>query len=88
LQSGFSLYAYKPKLHYFEHMCDVIRVEKLNPAWYWNFAEEDLMGTAIDLGSKTHRTTVPERVLDRYWIRLALAFSGRGSAPVGPPSWW
>jgi hypothetical protein len=88
LELGVSLYAFKPKLHYFEHLCDTVLEERINPSWYWNFGEEDLMGTVIDLGCKTHRSTVAARILDRYWIRLALAFAGRGASPVGPPAWW
>ena len=78
-------YGWKPKLHYFEHMLDTILVERINPTYFWNFAEEDLIGTAIDVASRTHRWTVAERVLDRLFLKLALVFAGRGPAPVGPP---
>ena len=69
-------------------MLDRIRNEKLNPSWWWNFAEEDLIGDAIDVGSSVRRLTVPERMLDRWFIGLALLLSGRGALPPGKPDWY
>ena len=80
-------FAWKPKFHYYEHLLDTVLYERLNPTWLWNYAEEDLIGTSIDLASASHRSTVPERALDRYMPRLGLAFSGRDRVPVGPPPW-
>ena len=85
--AGQLLWAWKPKLHYFEHLLDVVTSEKLNLCYLWNFAEEDLIGVSIDLAGMTHRLTVSERTLDRYYVRLALAFARRDVVPSGPPAW-
>ena len=81
------LYAWKPKFHYFHHMIRNTCQERINPSWLWNYSEEDLTGVAIDLGSMTHRSSVSERLLDRYYARLGLALAGRDQAPIGRPSW-
>lgn len=81
------LWAWKPKLHYFEHLLDIVLAEKLNLCYLWNFGEEDLIGTAIDIASMTHRLRTSDRTLDRYYVRLGLALTGRDRVPIGPPSW-
>jgi len=81
------LWAWKPKLHYFEHLLDVVVSERLNLCYLWNFAEEDLIGVSIDIAGVTHRLSVPERTLDRYYIRIALAFAKRDVVATGPPAW-
>ena len=82
-----SLWLWRPKLHYFEHLLDTIREERINMVYLWNFREEDLMGVGISVASMTHRLTAPDRTLDRYAIRLGLALQGRGEVPAGRPAW-
>ena len=81
------LYAWKPKFHYFEHMLDRIVEEGINFTYLWNYGEEDVIGTAINIASQTHRLTVPRRTLGRYFLRLGLAFSGREKPRPGRPPW-
>ena len=87
LSQGKRLYAWKPKHHYFEHLNMTVRRERLNPKFLWNYAEEDLIGSAIDIASRVHRLTASARTLDRYYLALGLALLGRGKAPIGPPPW-
>jgi hypothetical protein len=84
---GSKLFAYKPKFHYFEHMIDRATQERLNFNIFWNFREEDLVGLSIDLSCKSHKTSVYERTLDRYLLRLYLALLGRDVAQTGEPPW-
>ena len=82
------LFAWRPKLHYFEHLLDTIVTEKLSFHALWNFAEEDLIGSTIKVSHRSHRMTVMERTLDRLYVRMGLAFAGRDKAPVGMPPWF
>ena len=85
LANRMPLWAWKPKHHYMEHFADTLKVERLHPRLLWNFAEEDVIGLAIGVASGTHRSTIVERTMDRLYIRMALALSGRGRPLTGPP---
>ena len=37
-------YAFKPKFHQLEHVAEDVIIDELNPAWHWNFIDEDMMG--------------------------------------------
>ena len=41
----------------------------------------------IDVASMTHKSSVPERVLDRYSVRLGLLATQRRQIEAGPPRW-
>ena len=87
VESRRKLFAWRPKFHYFEHLLDTTRLEKINIHAFWNFAEEDVIGSTMDISHRTHRLTVMERTLDRLYIRMGLAFAGRDQAHRGRPPW-
>ena len=80
------LFPWKPKMHLFIHFLDVVHRERLSPRVLWNYSEEDVMGLAVDIGSRTHRLSTAARSLDRLRLRMATVWQGRGEAPVGRPA--
>ena len=65
LTAGELLYAVKPKLHQFEHLCDGIRAELKNPRFFWNYGGEDFLGRIVTIARMCHRATVASRCLER-----------------------
>ncbi len=41
---GECLYVVKPKMHRFDHLLDEVEDDFLNPAVFWNFADESVLG--------------------------------------------
>ena len=78
---------WKPKFHYFEHYLDRLLVERLHPRLFWNYGEESVIGDAINIASRTHRLTAPERTLCRYYIWLMLKLLHRDKTRKGCPHW-
>ena len=39
-----NMFPLKPKLHMVDHLCREAHLTRLNPAYYWTFADEDFMG--------------------------------------------
>jgi hypothetical protein len=66
------LYAMKPKMHQFDHLIDEIADDKLNPALFWNFADESLLGDLKKIVAKCHRRTLVQRTMQKYMLRVRL----------------
>ena len=65
-----NIFPLKPKLHMVDHLCREAASNRLNPAFYWTFADEDFIGRMKSLAKSCHRSTVAKRVSERYVIRL------------------
>ncbi len=65
-------YALKPKMHQFDHLLSEVGTDRLNPAVFWNFADESLLGDLKRIVSRCHRSTLVQRTLQRYSLRLQL----------------
>ena len=61
-----------PKFHYFHHCIRFMWETKMNMMKATCFLDEDFMGKVKKLASKTHRTTVSLRTLQRYLVLLGL----------------
>ena len=63
------LFKSTPKLHLFTHLCEwVIPDTFLNPRSYWCYADEDLVGTLVEVGSACHPATLPSVALTKWAI--------------------
>jgi len=75
-----STWPLKPKMHQFDHLLDDLVMDMLNPRFWWNFGNEDFLGTLKRIAQKCARKTLAESVLRRYLIKLALRWRGRDRA--------
>ena len=57
-----------PKLHLFEHLCQVQVVLWGNPSFWWTYADEDLVGLAIDMAQNCHPTSLAITMLYKWLI--------------------
>ena len=64
------LYKVRPKVHYFKHTVMDIRRSRMNPNFFHCFMSEDFVGRHARLASKTHRSSVSIRTLQRYMLVL------------------
>ena len=61
-----------PKLHLFNHLGEwVVQDFPINPQNYWTYADEDLVGVLVDIGSSCHVSTLAAVALTK-WLLLAL----------------
>ena len=65
-----NIFQMKPKVHMVDHLCREAASSRLNPAFYWTFADKDSMGRIKPLARMCHRLTLPQRVVERYKIRM------------------
>ena len=69
--AGDKLWKTTPKIHLFAHLCEwIIPDIGLNPRSYWCYADEDLVGTLVEVGSSCHPSTVPSVGLTKWAILL------------------
>ena len=80
-------WVWNPKHHQFEHLLDEIMQDRLNPRYYWNYADEDLVGRVATTAKNCHPWTMCLRRLQRWMIGLGLQWADRGSVPFGLPPW-
>ena len=72
----------RPKAHSFSHAIRKLTILRLNPRFFMNFAEEDLMGKLKKIGSKTHARSASLRILQRYLLYTARRWNARKSSVV------
>lgn len=74
LEAQQKIWPMKPKHHLVDHMCREAIATRQNPCWFWTFCDEDFIGQMKKLAVRCHRTTMAERVgqrfLLRYFVRL------------------
>jgi hypothetical protein len=57
-----------PKFHLFVHLCE-IQAQWMNPRMYWCYADEDLVGQAIEVSRSCHASTVADTAIYK-WLLL------------------
>ena len=55
----------QPKLHLFEHLV-LQSMQFGNPAYWWTYADEDLVGRLIRIGQTVHPSTIAESMLCKW----------------------
>ena len=68
LAAGRRLYKISPKHHLFVHLCEWQAVEMGNPRFYWTYADEDLVGSMIDMARSCHPRTLPATAMYKWLI--------------------
>ena len=66
------LWKLSPKMHLFEHLCELQAVAYGNPRWWWTYADEDLVGLMVDVAETCHPMTMPFSVLFK-WLHSIFA---------------
>ena len=61
-----------PKVHLWEHVCEVQAVLYGNPRYYWCYADEDLVGHLIEIAETCHPMTLAISVLFK-WLHCSYA---------------
>lgn len=74
----------RPKFHSMDHALHSILSTCENIKAHANWLEEDLMGRVGRIAGRTHRSTMPRRVLQRYRLKLALMWHKRRTQPQRP----
>jgi hypothetical protein len=67
---GEKMWKTSPKLHIFVHLCEWQCLEFGNPRYYWCYADEDLVGSMIEIGETCHPRTIAASCLFK-WLHLA-----------------
>ena len=62
------LWKMSPKLHLWEHLTEVVAIVWGNPAWYWTYADEDLVGQMIEIAETVHPTTLAFSVIFKWLL--------------------
>ena len=74
LEAQQKIWPMKPKHHLVDHMCREAIATRQNPCWFGTFCDEDFIGQMEKPVVRCHRTTMAERVgqrfLLRYFVRL------------------
>ena len=52
------LWKFSPKHHLFQHLCEEQAVAFGNPAFYWTYPDEDLVGHMIEVSRSCHPATM------------------------------
>ena len=60
-------------------VCREAAETRLNPAYYWTFADEDFLGRIKTLAKSCHRCSMSQRVIERYTIRIFALVRARGA---------
>lgn len=60
------LWKMSPKLHLFEHLCQITAIMYGNPRYFWTYADEDLVGQMIEIAETCHPSTLPFSVLFKW----------------------
>lgn len=68
--NGVRFWKMSPKLHLFIHLCEWQSVDVGNPRFYWTYADEDLVGHMVEVGSSCHPRTLAVTALFK-WITFA-----------------
>ena len=58
---------FAPKFHLFCHLCE-IQAQVMNPRMFWCYADEDLVGQAIEVSKSVHSTTVADTGLYKWLL--------------------
>ena len=69
--AGLRLWKLQPKLHLFIHLCIWQAVEFGNPAYWWTYGDEDLVGQLIDIAETVHATTIHVSLLVK-WVHCVV----------------
>ena len=77
LQNGVCRWALKPKHHQLQHSLEEVGIDKLNPSFFWNFADEDMLGRLKPIAGRTHRAKMSQRTLQRYLVRVNMRWKRR-----------
>ena len=64
--AGQRLWKLSPKLHLTEHLLETQVLASGNPRWYWTYADEDLVGSMIDIAEGCHANTMPFSVIFKW----------------------
>ena len=67
---GEKMWKTSPKLHIFVHLCEWQCLEFGNPRYYWCYADEDLVGSMVEIGEACHPRTIAASCLFE-WLHLA-----------------
>ena len=70
LGAGIRLWKITPKLHVFVHLCEWQSF--LNPRSFWCYADEDLVGSMVEVAESVHPNTVAESGMFK-WIQLSFS---------------
>ena len=68
LSAGRKLYKISPKHHLFVHLCEWQAVEMGNPRYYWTYADEDLVGSMIEVAECCHPRTLAGTAMYKWLI--------------------
>ena len=68
--SGRFLWCLKPKFHKLDECLRRAARTRLNPGFYWAFADEDWIGQLSRLAASTHRCTMQRRVAERWLVHF------------------
>ena len=73
-----AIWPMKPKHHLVDHMCREAIASRHNPTYFWTFCDEDFIGVMKRLATKCHRTTLAERVCQRFLVRYFTRLTALG----------
>ena len=63
---GARLWKMSPKLHLFEHLCELQCIILGNPRFYWCYSDEDLVGIMTDIAETCHPRTMAITVMVKW----------------------
>lgn len=61
-----------PKFHLFQHLCEWQCQEYPNPRFYWTYADEDMVGSMVEVAQSCHTRTMAETALYKWLVLLFL----------------
>ena len=64
--AGIRMWKMQPKLHLFEHLTEYFCQERGNPAYYWTYMDEDLVGNMIEVCHSVHVACLAISVLFKW----------------------
>jgi hypothetical protein len=71
-KSAESCYKIRPKLHFIEHTLDHVLASHENPMTFHTFMDEDFMGKIKRISRACHRSTLAQRTLQRYTVKIGV----------------
>jgi len=60
-----------PKFHIWQHLAEWVPAMWGNPRFFWTYADEDLIGSMIEIGKSCHPTTLPLTALYKWLVYLS-----------------
>ena len=71
IEQGAQRWKMTPKFHLWQHLAEWVPRAWGNPRFFWTYADEDMIGSMIEIGQSCHPATLPLTALYKWLVYLS-----------------